>query len=116
MSGKLEELKTCVFDKRGIPIERGDVVKVFHFQEAGKRGKRHYMYKQCLGVNTYPTGHAEYVFFTHLNFADLIGERNGPYHERLGAILTHYEIVQSIKCDHESRAKIALSAQGRGEP
>lgn len=100
--------KLAVYDKRGIPIERGDVVKLFHF--VGARGKRHYMYKLCLGVNTYPNGEAEYMFFSHLNFADLIGEKDGPYHEHLGSKLPHYEIVQSIKCDHDSRPRAALEA------
>ena len=100
--GKEVKLTKAVYDKHGIPIERGDIVKVFHF--VGSRRKRHYMYKQCLGVNTYPSNdNQEYVFFSHLNFADLIGERDGPYHEWLGTHLSNYEIVQSIKCDHEDR-------------
>ena len=98
-------VELAVHDKRGIPIERGDVVKVFHF--VGARRKRHYMYKQCLGINTYPNGEAEYMFFSHLNFADLIGERDGPYHEHLGSVLSHYEIVQSLKGDHEARPRAA---------
>jgi hypothetical protein len=97
-----------VYDKRGIPIERGDIVKVFHF--IGARRKRHYMYKQCLGVNTYQNSEQEYVFFSHLNFADLIGEEGGPYHEWLGTRLDHYEIVQSIKCDHEDSPRFAKDA------
>lgn len=43
---------TC-YDKHGIPIERGDIVKVFHF--IGARRKRHYMFKQCLGLSRYPS-------------------------------------------------------------
>lgn len=101
MTGKL-----ACYDKRGTPIERGDVVKVYHF--TGARRRRYYMYKQCLGVNTYPNGTQEYLFFAHLNFADLIGERDGPYHEHLGSHLPLYEIVQSVKSDHEERPRSAL--------
>lgn len=92
------------FDKFGIPIERGDIVKVFHF--VGARGKRQYMYKQCLGLGSYKQGGQQYAFFSHLNFIDTIGANDGPYHERLGARLRHYEIVQSIKCDHEDRPRL----------
>lgn len=95
------------YDKRGIPIEYGDVVKVFHY--IGARRKRCYMYKQCLGVDTYRPAGERYVFFSHLNFNDEIGTRDGPYHEKLGQRLQHYEIVQSINCDHETRPR-ALDA------
>lgn len=94
-----------VYDCHGIPIERGDVVKIFHF--IGPRRKRHYLYNQCLGPATYPNGTQKYVFFSHLNFIDAIGERDGPYHEHGGSTLPHYEIVQSIKCDHEQRLRAA---------
>lgn len=107
-----------VFDKRGIPIRRGDVVKVFHF--IGERRKRHYMYKQCLGVHSYREGGPEYVFFSHLNFRDEIGfgQSDGPYHEHIGSRLQHYEIVQSIGGDHEDRPRIAEArrrAMGEGK-
>lgn len=107
MSG---DTSSC-FDKRGIPIERGDIVKVFHF--VGARNRRHYMFKQCLGVDRYPNGKRDYVFFSHLNFIG-IGERNGPYHHDLGEMLSDYEIVQSIKCDHDARPRQA--AKKRPEP
>ena len=99
----------AVYDKRGIPIERGDVVKVFHF--IGARRKRHYMYKHCLGVSSYRPDGVKCVFFSHLNFQDDIDIKgsNGPYHEWPGTHLTHYEIVQSIKCDHERRDRAIAS-------
>lgn len=96
-----------VYDKHGTPIERGDVVKVFHF--IGARRKRHYMYKQCLGPQLLHPSHDEpYMMFSHLNFVVDRHERDGPYHERLGQKLDHYEIVQSIKCDHEDRPRRIL--------
>lgn len=99
-----------LYDKRGIPIERGDVVKVYHFT-ASLRRKRHYMYKQCLGIGTYRQGGAEYLFFSHLNFNDdWNSQRNGPYHERPdGRVLAYYEIVQSLDCKHEDRPRAIRS-------
>lgn len=92
------------FDKHGIPIERGDIVKVFHF--VGARGKRHFMYKQCLGLDRYPSSPEGWqkVFFSHLNFCE-IDDRNGPYHVDPGEFLDDYEIVQSIRYDHDTRPR-----------
>ena len=101
-----------LYDKRGIPIMCGDVVKVFHF--VGVRRKRHYMYKQCVGVHSYPNGGEKYMFFSHLNFKTDPAERDGPYHERLGRKLEHYEIVQSIKCDHEERPRRPQQPEANG--
>lgn len=99
-----------VFDKRGIPIARGDIVKVFHF--TGARRKRNYMYKQCLGPQMlHPSHERPYIMFSHLNFVDDRRERDGPYHETIGKLLPDYEIVQSIKCDHEYRPRRALAAK-----
>lgn len=93
--------ETC-YDKRGIPIERGDIVKVFHF--IGARRRRHYMFKQCLGADfLHPSHSNKYVFFSHLNFQDDRKKSNGPYTVSVGEHLPDYEIVQSIKCDHEQR-------------
>lgn len=99
------------YDKRGIPIERGDIVKVFHF--VGTRRKRHYMFKQCLGLNRYPSSPDGWqaVFFSHLNFLEIGDRRDGPYHETPGENLPHYEIVQSIKSDHENRSRAALQQE-----
>jgi len=89
----------------GLIDERGDIVRVFHF--VGAR-KRHYMYKQCLGLKTYPGGTTAHMFFSHLNFRNIVGQDDGPYHERVGQTLNGYEIIQSIKCDHEDRARKPL--------
>lgn len=103
---------TTVYDKRGIPIERGDIVKVFHF--IGARRKRHYMYKQCLGERVVPAhggGTHTYIMFSHLNFIDDPSERDGPYHEWPGTHLPGYEIVQSIKCGHEGRERFSATME-----
>jgi hypothetical protein len=93
------------YDKHGTPIIRGDIVKVFHF--IGSRRKRHYMYKQCLGEQLLHESHPEpYVLFSHLNFIEDRTQRDGPYSIRRGERLDDYEIVQSIKCDHEDRKKV----------
>ena len=95
------------YDKHGIPIERGDIVKVFHF--VGARRKRNFMYKQCLGAGRYPNSPEGWsgIFFSHLNFLDQIGDLKncGPYHEEPGQRLKNYEIVQSIRCDHDTRQR-----------
>jgi len=93
------------YDRRGIPIELGDIVKVFHF--IGANQKRHYMFKQCLGLSRYPSSPEGWqgVFFSHLNFREIGDRDNGPYHETPGEQLAGYEIVQSIKCDHEQRER-----------
>lgn len=83
-----------VYDKKGIPILCGDIVKVFHF--VGARKKRYYMYKQCIGISSYNENGELYMFFSHLNFNEHISSRDGPYPVKLGTILTDYEIVQSI--------------------
>lgn len=102
-----------LFDKRGIPIKRGDIVKVFHF--FGKRRKRHYMYKQCLGpigVATIP-----YLAFSHLNFITDVKASGGPYLELAnGRHLRDYEIVQSIDSKFEERPRASTtggSSDGR---
>jgi len=97
-----------LFDKRGIPIERGDVLKVYHF--TGARRKRHYMYKQCLGFKMIgKNADVPYMVFSHLNFIeDTIG-RDGPYLEKPdGRILVDYEIVQSMGDDFEDRPRSTL--------
>ena len=96
-----------VYDKHGIPIEKGDIVKVFHF--VGPRGKRFYMYKQCLGLKSFKNNSAEYLFFSHLNFIDDIGERDGPYSQAFGTHLEDYEIIQSIGADFNNRPRKVLA-------
>lgn len=55
----LENKTGMIKDKKGIPIIKGDVLKVFHF--TGHRNKKRYMYKYVLstneGNNYYKIGH-----------------------------------------------------------
>lgn len=82
-------------DKTGRQIERGDVLKVFHF--TGARRKRHYMYKQVMGTRTLGSGD-EYAVIDHL---DLNAEH---YLERCdGRQLNDCEIVQSVDAKFEER-------------
>lgn len=101
-----------IFDKHGVPIERGDIVKVFHF--VGARGKRHYMYKQCLGTTTLGPRQAAYFKFSHLNFIEDSLDRNGPFFQCAdGRKLGDYEIVQSITANHEDRPKAMAGSSAK---
>lgn len=82
-------------DKTGRQIERGDVVRVYHF--TGSRRKRHYMYKQALGTKMLGSG-TLYMMFSHLNMDD-------EYYLECcdGRSLSDYEIIQSIDCNFEGR-------------
>lgn len=93
-----------LYDKNGIPIERGDVVKVFHF--TGARRKRHYMYKQCLG--SFMMGEPKPIQF--LKFSHLTMNDAEYYWERCNDdVMPHYEIVQSIDYKHEERLQRAAT-------
>lgn len=84
-------------DKTGRQIERGDILKVFHF--VGSRNKRHFMYKQVLGTKTLGSG-SEYAMLSHL------GLKDDYYLVRCdGRTLPDYEIVQSIDAQFESRPR-----------
>lgn len=101
--------ETC--DKNLRPIRVGDVLKVFHF--TGARRKRHFMYKQVTrtewlgGYGNRPK--VLYFFVSHLSLKpERCGEGGywlGMHEGRLG----DYEIVQSIKCDHEDRIRVTLT-------
>lgn len=102
-----------LFDKRGIPFQRGDVVKVFHF--TGARRKRHYMYHQCLGVQEIGPNATSYVMFSHLNFIEDRKMQDGPYPELPdGRCLPDYEIVQSIDCKFEERPRHTTGGSSDG--
>jgi hypothetical protein len=84
-------------DKTGRHIERGDIIKVFHF--IGARRKRNYMFKQVTGTKTLGSG-TEYAVFNHL-------ELNDEYYLEPcdGRSLPDCEIVQSIDAKFEERAR-----------
>lgn len=94
-------------DKNGRQIERGDILKVFHF--IGARKKRHFMYKQALGTKTFGSG-TEYMMFSHLGLDDKY------YVEPCnGQCLADYEIMQSIdaKFDERPRLNSAVASEDR---
>lgn len=85
-------------DKTGRQIERGDVLKVFHF--IGARRKRHFMYKQAIGIKTFSPSGLSYMMFSHLELDDKY------YLESCdGRLLRDYEIVQSADAKFESRPR-----------
>jgi hypothetical protein len=82
-----------LYDAKGRPIMRGDILKVFHF--IGARGKRHYMYKQAL--DTVMLGKSDPKPWLKISHLELTEEH---YHEREdGRTLCDYEIVQSKGAD-----------------
>lgn len=102
-------METC--DKNCRPIRVGDVLKVFHF--TGARRKKHFMYKQVTGTELLG-GHGGrpkvlYFFVSHLNLNPESDNGDDGYwlglHE---GRLEKYEIVQSVKCDHEDRERIKI--------
>jgi len=77
-----------LYDKNGMIIHVGDVLKVFHF--VGARRKRHYMYKQPIAIVHHGAANTPYLKISHLNMSD------NYYLEALdGRTLTDYEIVQA---------------------
>lgn len=112
MTDKLiKRLKVETCDKNLIPIRVGDVLKVFHFTDA--RRKKHFMYKQVLrtqwlgGYGNVPK--VLYFFVSHLNLKDPSVNDDGGYwlgmHE---GRLSDYEVVQSVKRDHNKREKVEI--------
>lgn len=86
-----------VRDKTGRQIERGDIVKVYHF--TGPRRKRYYMYKQAMGLRSFGSD-LQYMVFDHLDL-------DGEYYQELcdDRSLPDYEIVQSIDAKFEERPR-----------
>jgi hypothetical protein len=86
-------------DKNGRHIERGDILKVFHF--TGGRRKRHFMYKQAIGTKAL-NSNTVYMMFSHLEMDDQY------YLEQCdGRCLADYEIVQSIDAKFQHRPRVA---------
>lgn len=92
-------MQQTVRDKTGREIVRGDIVKVYHF--TGARRKRYYMYKQSLGITRHLPSGIAVMGFSHLDMNDGFD----GWYEDYGPMLSDYEIVQSIKCDHEDRPR-----------
>lgn len=80
-----------IYDKRGIPIMPGDVVKVYNYihNRSGRRYK-YYMYKHARAVHE--RGGVRMMSFSHLNLADSI------YYMKVdGEIHEDMEIVQGYE-------------------
>lgn len=105
-------METC--DKNGRPIRVGDVLKVYHY--IGARGKRNFMYKQVTRTQWLGgygnTSKILYFFVSHLNLKPESISGDGGYwlgmHE---GQLSDYEIVQSIKYDHEDRDRVTPTGE-----
>ena len=61
------------YDKRGIPIHVGDVLKVFHF--IGPRKKRYYMYKHVVSEENAKSGN-RFLLISHLHEPGTTGTYN----------------------------------------
>ena len=101
-------METC--DKNLRPIRVGDVLKVFHF--TGARRKKHFMYKQVTRTQWLGGDGGEpkvlYFFVSHLSLKPECVDGDGGYWLGMNeGQLEDYEIVQSVKCDHEEREKVA---------
>lgn len=83
-------------DKTGRQIERGDVLKVYHF--TGPRRKRYFMYKQAMGTRT--INGTDYAVMDHLDM-------NAEHYLECcdGRTLPDYEIVQSIDAKYHERPR-----------
>lgn len=75
-------------DKKGIPIIKGDVLKVFHF--VGRRNKKYYMYKYVLSTNE-PNN---FYKIAHLSSKSSELGKSFYYLKDENQIEDNYEIVQ----------------------
>lgn len=88
----------------------GDVLKVFHF--VGARWRKHYfMYKQVVGVRTWPKGHTS-LAISHLNLKSVEDRDGGYYLACNGEVHPEIEIVQGLDWHHDRpRAAVARSKE-----
>ena len=100
-----------LYDKNRREIMVGDVLKVFHF--TGSRRKKHFMYKQVVGVQSNFNSSHERFKISHLTNSEKNG---GTYTKAINdEVLEDYEIVQGFGDDHkhfEGRSKQQLSDKG----
>ena len=96
-----------LYDAAGREIIVGDVLKVFHFT-AARRRKKHYMYKQVMGMRAFRDG-TEVLDVSHL---DLTTDTYPLICD--GSTLRDYEIVQDVasKLDDRPRKSITTVAKG----
>lgn len=86
------------YDKRGIPVREGDVLKLFHYVAAHRREKR-FMYKQVLEANVPTSSSGQLLKIGHLTSP-------GYYWQVMdGKIHSEYEIVASRTIDNGNTVK-----------
>ena len=92
-----------VYDKKGIPIEVGDVLKVFHYV-ARERKEKIYMYKQVIGrMNVEIPIVGQRYIISHLDNNTI------PYTLIIdGHVWNTYEIVQSSGTYYKDRERIKI--------
>jgi len=93
------------WDKKGLPIRHGDLLKVFHF--TGARRKRYYMYKQAW-VLTLSDGR-QVLMADHLE--STTGTTEKTSYRLTAGLLENTEIIQGYQTlegelDHEDRPKL----------
>lgn len=94
-----------VYDKNGVAIQIGDLLKIFHF--TGPRRKKNYLYKFVQGSSVGIACGTEYLEINHLNL-------KRPSHYKLaktGHTMEDYEIIQGPNL--EDRKKNALQRQSK---
>jgi len=102
-----------LYDKNGVPIEAGDIVRVFHF--VGARRKRHYMYKQAMAYERRLCGGLR-LKLSHLNrITDEPWEVGKNYYTEHvdGRLLLGYEVVQSMDAKFRARPLAPIIAELR---
>lgn len=95
LRGIMSDFKNQCFDKKGIPIRAGDVLKVFHF--VGARNKKHYMYKMVWELSLIIDGkpNVKVLMADHLSLHTSINGCSTLTSYKLpSGVLEDYEIVQ----------------------
>ena len=86
-----------IYDKKGIPIHIGDLIKIYHFTAALRREKN-YMYKHVKSITEYDFG-TMYVL-------DHLGEDPKTFAVRAeDEIVPHWEVIQGFNGGHFSERR-----------
>lgn len=99
-------MQTC--DKNMIPVQVGDVLKVFHF--TGARRKKHYMYKHVVGLNKLGGGNGGKIPLVDYFQVSHLGAGDESYHIGMNeGVMLDYEVVQGENPHFEDRDKLTPS-------